>query len=149
MRKSSVFLDTSVLLTALLSSRGGSFYILNTFREKFDFQINDYVLREANEVLARKFPARDDLKRQLFLLLGWVPINVLPEPPKRKIIQELHKIIPDDDVSILVSALAHSSYLLTLDNDFLTAQVKEFASRRGLTILKPKEFIQNIMGVFL
>lgn len=146
MEKNRVFLDTSVLLTAMLSSRGGSFYILNTLREKCEFQINEYVLKEVIEVLTRKFPEREDLKRKLFLLLGWVPINVLPDLPKRKI-ESLFELIPEEDAPILASALAHSSFLLTLDNDFLTTPVKEFAHSRGLTIVKPKEFIQNFKSV--
>lgn len=51
MLKNKVFLDNSILITALLSSREASFYILTNLRNKFNFQINEYVL---NEIFLRK-----------------------------------------------------------------------------------------------
>jgi predicted nucleic acid-binding protein len=50
MPKNRVFLDSSILITALLSSRGGSFYILTQLKDKLHFQINNYVLEEIFEV---------------------------------------------------------------------------------------------------
>lgn len=51
MLKNRVFVDSSILITALLSSRGGSFYILTQLKNKFHFQINNYVLDEIFLVL--------------------------------------------------------------------------------------------------
>ena len=46
MLKNRVFVDSSILIAALLSSRGGSFYILTQLKDEFQFQINDYTLEE-------------------------------------------------------------------------------------------------------
>lgn len=82
MSKNKVFLDTSILITALLSSRGGSFYILTQFIARFYFQINNYVLEEIMEVLAKKFLSREELKSNLFLLLGLAKVGVLSNSNK-------------------------------------------------------------------
>lgn len=142
MEKDKVFLDSSVLITATLSSRGGSFYILNNLKNKFEFQINEYVLKETLEILAQKFSTKKELKNKLFLLLGWTPIKILPFPSKREI-KNLEKVINKEDAPILTSAIENGDYLLTLDNDFLTKNVVEFSKKKGLIILKPKEFIEK------
>ena len=140
--KPKVFLDASVLIAAVLSSSGGSSYILSQFKGDFEFQINSFVFEEVVSVLDRKFPERDDLKDNLFLLLGATPIRILPDPP-REAVAPLAAYINAEDGPILASALAHSSFLLTLDHDFLTGTVIAHSQRNGLQILKPKEFIEK------
>ena len=111
--KPKVFLDASVLIAAVLSSKGGSFYILNKFKGDFEFQTNAYVFEEVESVLERKFPGREDFRNKLFLLLGLTPVRILPDPP-RESVTPLTGLINPEDAPILASALAHSSYLLTL-----------------------------------
>ncbi len=142
MEKSNVFLDTSVLLTAVLSSTGGSFYILNTLGSAFTFYINAYVFEETTRVLTVKLHARQDLANKLFLLIGLTPIRIVPDPSKEQI-KTVARIINPKDAPILVSALRHASYFITLDNDFLQESVIRFAEVKGLAILKPKDFIQR------
>lgn len=141
MVKDRVFLDSSVLIAAVFSSSGGSFYILNKFKNKFEFQINEYVLEELMRISDQKFSAIADLKSRLFLLFGWAGVKILQDP-SRKQIKVLAKFINKEDAPILASALTHSSFLLTLDNDFLTDSVIKFAKTKGLVIVRPKEFIQ-------
>ena len=132
-------------MTAVLSSRGGSFYILNKFREDFEFQTNAYTFEEAVSVLERKSPGRNDLRNNLFLLFGLTPIRMLPDPPGEMVLS-LAPLINPEDAPILASALAHSSYLLTLDKDFFSEPATTFSQRKGLQILKPKEFIEKHRG---
>ena len=49
MDKPSAFVDSSVFIAAILSSSGGSFYILNNFADKVIFKTNNYVLDEIFE----------------------------------------------------------------------------------------------------
>jgi|GEM_PF-2223432 len=44
MAKPCIFLDTSIFIAALLSKRGGSFYILTSLHAIVDFKISEYVL---------------------------------------------------------------------------------------------------------
>ncbi len=142
MAKSRVFLDSSVLVSALLSSRGGSFYILNQLRDEFEFLINDYVFEETLGVLNEKFTIREDLKDKLFLLMGLTPIKILKSPHSDEL-KTLSNIINKKDAPILVSALKYSHYFLTLDNDFFAEPVIKFSKKKKLSILKPREFIQK------
>lgn len=135
-----VFLDSSVLITAVLSSRGGSFYILTQLRGECEFQINDYVFEETKRILDSKFLSTPELKTKLFLLMGASDVRTLSNPLKKEI-KIAAKIIAKEDAPILASAIKHSSYLLTLDNDFLKEEVLRFAQQGGLIILKPREFI--------
>lgn len=142
MEKSKVFVDTSVLISALLSSRGGSFYILTNLNKEFKIQINQYVFREVLQVLDKKFSSRPQLKDDFFLLLGLAKIDILSNP-KREELELTKSIINKKDAPILVSALKESNYLLTLDKDFLNEEVTKFAEQKNLTVLRPKKLIQD------
>ncbi len=140
MAKDRVFLDSSVLIAATLSSSGGSFYILSQLHKEFVFKINEYVFEETSRVLAHKFFNEPRLKSALLLLLGLSDVSILPNPPTQKS-RSLSKIINSKDAPISASALENSNYLLTLDADFLDEDVVVFAKARGLVICNPKEFI--------
>jgi len=142
MLKNRVFVDSSILIAALLSSRGGSFYILTQLKDEFQFQINDYTLEEIFKVLDKKFYSQKKLKNYLFLLLGLAKIEVLSNPPK-VLVKRLTKVINKEDAPILASALANSNYLLTLDKNFLNEKLRNFARENSILILTPKEFILN------
>lgn len=144
MAKNKVFLDSSVLITAALSQSGGSFYILNKFKgnNDFEFQINNYVFDEILEILNKKFSSDEKLKSKLFLFIGLVPIRILTDPLKSKT-DIAAKFVDKNDAPILASALTHSDYLLTLDNDFLKDSVIKLAQKKNLIILKPKDFIER------
>ena len=50
-----------------------------------------------------------------------------------------------DDAPILISAIENSDFLLTLDKkDFLNQEVLEFAKKKKLAIVMPKEFLEII-----
>lgn len=142
MLKNRVFLDTSILITALLSLRGGSFYILTNLRDEYDFRINQYVFQESLRVLEEKFSSQSDLKNKLFLLLGLTAIKILPDPPKSKL-KLLRNVISKEDAPILSSASENSDYLLTLDKEFFNNAVIKFAENKNLLIKTPREFIKT------
>lgn len=141
MEKSKIFLDTSVLVTSALSSRGGSFYILTQPKENCQFQINKYVLNELHDLIEGKFLSDADFQSRLFFLLGIANVEIL-ENPKRTTLKKLLKFINAEDAPILSSALQHSNYLLTLDKAFLQSKVQDFAETKGLLIYNPREFLK-------
>jgi len=136
-----VFVDNSILITALLSSQGGSFYILTQLHEEFTFCINEYVLGEVQDVLKRKFPSKN-LINNLFLLLGLAQVEIVPNP-SQSVLGRLNKLIEQEDTPILASALSNCGYLLTFDNDFLKKEVKEYARKRKMAIMTPREFLSH------
>lgn len=138
-RSKKVFVDSSVLITALISPRGGSFYILTRYRKVLSFFINEYVLDETLRVLKDKFAGKD-LEYKLYFLIGFSKIEILPNP-KKKDLALFRKIVEAKDAPILASALEHTDFLLTLDNDFLAEAVVRLAKERKLQILKPAGLI--------
>ncbi len=138
-----VFLDTSVLITATLSSTGGSFYILSRYRDAMQFFINEYVLREALDVFSRKFAEQPALVPNLFLLIGFARIHILPNPPKASL-RLLRDSIEESDAPILASAAEHCTHLLTLDHDFFRESVHAYAQTHDLAIVTPREFIARV-----
>ena len=144
MDKPRVFLDSSVLIAALLSSRGGSFHVLTQMRDGFSFHINEYVFAEVGEVLKTKFAAQPHLQKNLFLLLGLANVSTIPNPNKFEV-RRAAKLISKNDAPILASALAHCEYLLTLDKEFLKQPILADANKRGLSILTPGSFIQRFL----
>ncbi len=142
MEENSVFVDSSVLIAAMLSSRGGSFYVLTRLKGRCEFYINEYVLSETMRVLDTKFSSGLDLKGKLFLLMGASGVRVLPNPTAWEVAAYV-RVIEKEDAPILASAVQHTQFLLTLDNDFLQTKVTGLAEERGLIILKPRELIQH------
>lgn len=141
MNKPSAFIDSSVFIAAVLSSSGGSFYILNNLADKIIFKTNNYILDEINDVLKRKFSGQNNLYSTLFLLFSVANVAVKPNPSKSAL-KKLAKIISKKDAPILAGALEQGGYLITLDNEFLKEKVIRAAQNKNLEILKPKDFIQ-------
>lgn len=111
MASQKAFLDSSVIIAALLSSRGGSFYILNHLRDQFLFQINEYSLLEIQAIFRTKFVGFPELRNKLFLLLGLSSIAILPAPITNEI-KKLRGYISSNDAPILASALKNSDYFI-------------------------------------
>lgn len=144
MRNNRVFVDSSVVISALLSPTGGSFCVLRDFHDDFLFQVNEYSIRETKRVFLR-FPNKfkdEQLLSKLFLLIGLSGVRILPDPDQ-DIIVRMEKYVPKNDATILASAMICSDYLLTLDNGFLEDSVVKLASRHKVEILKPKDFIEK------
>lgn len=144
MGRREVFLDSSVLITALLSSKGASYALLHHGRKKFRFITSEYVLAEIQDVLKRKFGHRPILRNDLFLLLGLANISVLPAPTPNAL-EPFMGSIEAADAPILASAAA-CDYLATLDRDFFTEEVLRLARDRSLVICTPGELLAQIRG---
>ena len=140
---SRVFLDSSVVIAALLSDRGASHFILTdpVLQENYSFSVSEYVVTELLSVISRKLPLK--VKDRLFLLLGVAGVGVLSNPSKNEV-GDLISYVNQEDAPILASAMRHSNYLLTLDNDFLGKKTIEFCQNHGLTVMKPGEFLRHI-----
>lgn len=141
-RAENISLDTSVIIAALLSPTGGSFYVLLTCGAAYRVQCCDYVVDEVYEVLSRKFAKRPSLKTDFHLLMavGAVEVTMTPSAIASR---RLYDLIERKDAPILVAALKTKGYLLSLDEDFLSDRVRAYVRPRGLTICTPGEFIQQ------
>ena len=130
-----VFLDTSVLISALNSTRGASFHILNS--PKYIFFISEFVLAEARNVIARKFPDKIS-ESMLFSFIGATPITIVPLPKKNEL-KKFTTFVEEKDTPILASSLKYCDILLTLDKGILEANSKI----KKLEITTPGELIKR------
>ncbi len=142
MPKQKIFLDSSVIISALLSARGGSFYILDFYKNNYTFQVNQYSLDEITDILGSKFASAPELKTKLFVMLGASQVEILPYPDKKLVLEAL-EYISKNDSPILASAAKNSDFLVTLDKEFFKTEIKVYASKQRLKIASPKEFIEN------
>lgn len=140
MASGNIFLDTSVIIAALLSPTGGSSYLFETHRDTYTFLINEHVLKETVRILENKL-GNVLTSEDFFRLAKLIRLKVILNPPPYDL-KVLVGVIEKDDRPILASALAHANYLLTLDNHFFDEKVVRFAATCELRILKPKEFIE-------
>ena len=141
-RNNTVFLDSSVLIAALLSAKGGSFYILDSYKDKFSFVTDEYVFGEVQEVIEKKLK-RPDLRSSFLLTVGSVPVRIFPDA-RGAHFQTAKRTVNLKDAPILASALEHANYLLTLDHDFLNQKTKSCAESAGVSIYTPGEFIERV-----
>ena len=139
MENKKVFVDSSVLIAACLSSSGASYFcIISGPAEGYKLLINEMVFEETLEVLKRKFPK---LVNKFFGILNIGEFYILKNPSKKDL-KRVKNLIEEKDSPVLVSALKHADYLLTLDKGFFKKEVIKFAEGYKLTILPPKEFVR-------
>lgn len=141
-KSKSAFIDTSVLIAAILSESGGSFYILTQFHKDYQFVVNKFVLDEVEEVIDKKFDGDSEMYENLFLLLSIATVKVLSDP-KKEDLNKLDSVISKKDRPILSSAINNADYLITLDKEFLNEKVSKFTKNKNLKIFRPKGFIEN------
>ena len=141
--KQRLFLDSSVVIAALLSTSGGSFRI---FKESnagnIETHINRYVLAEVTGVVARKHPS---LSEGIPELLSWANMNVHKNAPSAKV-GKLCMAINEKDAPVLAGALAaKASFLVTLDQkDFFTEKLVK--ASLPIAIVTPRMYFQEYGG---
>lgn len=64
--------------------------------------------------------------------------------PATREVRATEDIISKKDAPILASALAHSDYLLTLDNEFFKDAIVDVAEKKKLIIVKPGDLIRKL-----
>jgi predicted nucleic acid-binding protein len=76
-----VIVDSSVIISALISSRGASYYCLISAKDKgYRLFISEFILKEILDVIERKFP---NLLIKFFEILTISGITILKNPNKK------------------------------------------------------------------
>jgi predicted nucleic acid-binding protein len=134
-----VFVDSSVLVAACLSSSGASYFcLISAPVAGYKLLINEMVFEEILDVLKRKFP---ELRNKFFGLLNIGDFSILKNPDKKDL-KSIKNLVEEKDAPLLASSIKHADYLLTLDKGFFKEEVIDFAKNYKLIILSPKEFIR-------
>jgi putative PIN family toxin of toxin-antitoxin system len=133
MNKKRIFIDTNILISAIVSPNGKVAELLKSIAKKHTLIISDTVIRETKKVLNSKLPERESYLSQFFLTLKfeYVPDNI--ENTDETII-----IRDKDDVKIIQSAyISEADILITNDKDFFDREYD------GLEILKSLDFYKK------
>ncbi len=134
-----VFLDTSVLIAATLSSKGASAEILNLCRHgQLKGVVSDAVMAEFVDVLCRKYPHQSTFADSL-ITLSRLEITKIKKSP---LIQKAKKWITDSKDAHVLAAAAKTKvdYLITLDvRDFIWDAT--VSKKSGLSITTPGDFM--------
>lgn len=134
-----VFIDTSVILSACISKIGASALILGYCRKnKIKGYISKYVLSEIKRNAVQKLDESGKQRLNFYILQS--NIDIVDNQTNGEI-QICQKVINSKDAPILAAAIKNKAdYLITYNTkDFLLPIVKDFA--RPLTILTPHNFI--------
>ncbi|OGK21650.1 hypothetical protein A3C23_02640 [Candidatus Roizmanbacteria bacterium RIFCSPHIGHO2_02_FULL_37_13b] len=136
----SVFIDSSVLVAACVSTKGASAYLLGLSRKGL---IKGYISRDVIGEAKKNinFKLKDDHKKIFKIYLQYAKLGVIDEPLP-ELIELCEKVIYNKDAPILAAAIqSPCQYLVTLDRKhFLTNEVAKFVKK--IVIITPGDFIK-------
>lgn len=137
-----IFLDSNVILSGLLSSRGNPRIILDLLSIKAPLlagMTGAYNIEEIERNLKTKFPQLESIYREYFPKMN---LTVIPLPSYEEIKPFISKMSPKD-VPVLVSARSgKADYLITGNKkDFPKELVKP------IRLVNPKEFLDHFEGI--
>lgn len=132
-----VFLDSSVLFTAVNSPTGGSAKLFTL--SNISLLTSPVVLTEVERNIRKKLQAYH-LER-FFLLAG--KLTIIDQIPDETLIRKARKVIVAKDAVILADAkMSPCTILVTLDRKhFFTEEVRTFV--KPMRILLPKDLIES------
>ena len=137
-----VFIDSSVIIAAILSPPGGSFRLIrDSLFENYTLLVSGYILEECMRILNTKFL---DKVHILPTMLDSYRFKIVQDLSEREV-EKVIEIINFKDAPILAGAIKYKAdYLITLDKkDFLSKKVLSFVKQHNLSIFTPKEFLQK------
>lgn len=139
-RVEKLFIDSSIIIAAILSSSGGSFRLIReSLFKNYTLLISDYVLEECIRIFKTKFPEKTYI---LPIVLENFRFKITKDPSEKEV-EKLISIIDFKDAPILAAAIKYKTdYLITLDKKhFLNEKVRNFAGENNVLVFTPKEFI--------
>lgn len=138
--KAKVFLDSSVVIAAMLSTSGGSFRICRESHEgNLHLYTNTYVRDEVHEVLGRKYPW---MVLRIEFFFRWAKFSLQKNPTVATVRHYATLIHPEDAPILAGAAKAKVHALVTLDRrDFFTEKLN--AVKFPFRIMLPKEFFER------
>lgn len=140
-RSLKVFLDSNIFIAAILSSRGGSFRIMQEARVgNVIVFITSFIMDEIARTLYVKYPTCLNHAHELIASTPLLSIN----NPSSEEIERLEPLISDmQDAPVLAGDLkSKAQFLITLDRKhFFTKTLLN--ARLAITIQTPRDFLTN------
>jgi len=133
----SVFLDSSALIAAAISSRGSARDLINHgLQGTCTLVISSDVIEECERNLTAKAP------RALPLFAAFVALLSHRVEPTKAAVHTVAETIEAKDAPIVAAAIAaKASFLATYDRKHLLAKSAEIGERFGITVATPDEIL--------
>lgn len=133
-----VFVDTNVVISAILFPDGKVAKVFSHLLEKHTVIICSYTIKECEELFEKKFPSKKELLNKLFKGINFETFKS-PEKIDKNKYPEIRDI---NDLPILVSAiLSDSDVLITGDKDFENVKIDKpliFTPTKYFELIKSK-----------
>ncbi len=131
-----VFIDSSVLIAAAISSKGSARnLIINSLNNKFKIVISDLVLEETARNLSNKAP-----KALPALQLFLETLNPEVVSPNKSLVMEASEVVELKDAPIVAGAVAaKADYLVSFDRKHLLQQKQEIKANFKIKVVTPDE----------
>ncbi len=132
-----VFLDTDIIISALLSSKGASYILINATKVKKI--ISNTIIEEVIEVASRE----NISKVKTNIILAKVKMSSL-YLSKEKLLKKYSKYVFDEEDSHVVAGahISKSEFLLT--HNMRHYGVAKIRNDLGIKVMKPGEFLQYL-----
>jgi putative PIN family toxin of toxin-antitoxin system len=132
-----VMLDTNILISGIVFSGVERDLIRVCHSRGYTIVLSEYIIKEVEAVLKRKFPGKEKL---FDVLLNALNVEVTPLPAPSKVENARHLIRDSKDAAILASAMEASvDIFISGDFDFHTDTVRSvvnvLTTREVLTLL--------------
>ncbi len=139
--KIKIFIDSSVIISAMISSEGASRQVLTLCEaETLDGVISDKVIEEVGRVIMIKFPK---MKGDFEALLRIVKFKIIKKISGDLLLRAKKWISDENDVPILAAAkFAKVDVLLTLDIRHFIRD-PDVSKKSKLKIMTPGEFMRG------
>lgn len=134
-----IFVDTNVLISSILFSKGKVSYVFSYIMEMHDLLISSYSLKECENVFIRKFPTKKDLLNNFINEIQFQ----LVETPSNIDYTKYPSMRDCNDLPVLVSAIiSDSDIIITGDKDFEDISIKKpliFAPNQYYDLIKKED----------
>jgi len=138
-RKNKVFVDSSVLISAAISSKGSSRdLIIGGFRSEFKLYISDLVIEETRRNLLKKSPKSVpffEIVRQIFPARAIIPT-------KSEVLRAAKTVNLKDAPIIAAAVKAGVGHLVSFDRELLN-QRDEIKTNFGILVATPKKILRQ------
>lgn len=137
MEEIKVFLDTDVLISALLSQKGASYKLIND--TKFKKIISKTITEEINEV-SRRENVNKGAVRAILKKTKIIPLFL----SKEKLLKTYSKYVFDEEDSHVVAGayISKSNFLLT--HNIKHYHVVKIKNDLGIKVMRPGDFLQYL-----
>jgi predicted nucleic acid-binding protein len=139
-----VMVDTSVLIAGSGWPRWPHEVILAGLRGTFQLVLCPYVIRQAERVLQRRFPAHLERFAEFLAQTAW---EIVPDPSPEDVARHIDLVRDVTDVPIALAAIhAGVDYLVSEDKDLTAQDATTAALRQQLTVLLSGTFLRQVLG---